>query len=507
MNGRSSISRFTRTRLNSPSNRSLFFGIIIFCSGLIDSNPALAHGFAYKYDLPLPLNFYVVGSSSVVLISFLMLLWWGKRSEKTLNLRSDHIFENYTLCHLYRATVVIIGAFSVILLALLLCVGFFGDQNTLKNLLPVTIWVLWWVGFFYFTALCIDIWSALNPWSFCFHLAETVMGKRIQFTSYPNRLGYWPAFLLFSLFVWVELAWPYKETPATLATLISFYSLITWSGMIIYGRRSWLKYGECFSVIFTLIGKFAPLQFSKTKRTLSIQLPALGILALREPSMGLVLITILLLAGLSFDGFMATEAWLQAKDYLLNLNGLNPIFQKLYKNFGNLQSILITFGIAITFLLFFSSYVLLSLATKVLINWKKDPLKGKISLQKIVQHFVMTLLPIAIGYHIAHYLSYLLIAGQLLIPLLSDPFGLGWNLFRTNDYRINIGIINAKSMWSITVASVIIGHVLSMFLSHVRANQLCVSTNKVLIQLPIVTLMILYTGTSLWILAQPIVDS
>ena len=118
----------------------------------------------------------------------------------------------------------------------------------------------------------------------------------------------------------------------------------------------------------------------------------------------------------------------------------------------------------------------------------------------------MTLLPIAIGYHIAHYLSYLLIAGQLIVPLASDPYALGWNLFNTKDYRINIGIINAKNMWSIILVSVIVGHILSMFLSHVRASQLCGSASRILIQLPLVSLMILYTGVSLWILAQPIVE-
>ena len=96
--------------------------------------------------------------------------------------------------------------------------------------------------------------------------------------------------------------------------------------------------------------------------------------------------------------------------------------------------------------------------------------------------------------------------GQLIVPLVSDPYGLGWNLFNTKDYRINIGIINAKNMWSITLVSVIIGHILSMFLSHVQASELRLSTNRVLIQLPLVTLMIFYTGLSLWILAQPIIE-
>ncbi|MBT06003.1 MAG: hypothetical protein CMM32_03690 [Rhodospirillaceae bacterium] len=486
------------------------FGVLIntgiFLAILFASNPVLAHGFAYKYDLPLPLNLYVFGSSSIVFVSFLMLLFWRKGTKELLDLKLSYTFKNPNFYKIQRMAEATLGTLSIMLSTIILCAGFFGNSNTLSNPLPVTIWVLWWVGFFYFTALCVNIWNSINPWAFSFQLAEVAIGKRIQLTSYPTWLGYWPSFMFFLSFVWIELVWPHKEVPATLATVITLYTLITWTGMTIYGKQSWLKYGECFSVIFTLIGNFSPIQFCKTKKTLHIQPPALGILKMQEPSMGLVFITILLLAGLSFDGFMATKNWLQLKTYLLNINTLHSIFRELHQTFGSLQPILTTLGLASTLLLFLFTYIFISFLTKVLINWTSTPPKLKVSLPKIVKHFVMTLLPIAIGYHIAHYLSYLLLAGQLIIPLASDPYALGWDLFNTNDYRIDIGIINAKNMWGITLVSVIIGHILSMFLSHVRASQLCLSTNRILIQLPLVTLMILYTGVSLWILAQPIVE-
>ena len=37
----------------------------------------------------------------------------------------------------------------------------------------------------------------------------------------------------------------------------------------------------------------------------------------------------------------------------------------------------------------------------------------------------------SVAYHLAHYLSMLLVSGQFIIPLVSDPFGLGWDLFGT----------------------------------------------------------------------------
>jgi hypothetical protein len=35
---------------------------------------------------------------------------------------------------------------------------------------------------------------------------------------------------------------------------------------------------------------------------------------------------------------------------------------------------------------------------------------------------------------LSHYVSLLLTAGQFIIPLVSDPFGWGWNLFGTAGY-------------------------------------------------------------------------
>lgn len=63
---------------------------------------------------------------------------------------------------------------------------------------------------------------------------------------------------------------------------------------------------------------------------------------------------------------------------------------------------------------------------------------------EIAGHFVLSLVPIAIAYHLAHYLSFLLVNGQALIPLLSDPLGRGWDLFGTRTYEIDSGIVDAR---------------------------------------------------------------
>ena len=125
----------------------------------------------------------------------------------------------------------------------------------------------------------------------------------------------------------------------------------------------------------------------------------------------------------------------------------------------------------------------------------------------LARTFVYSLIPIALAYHLAHYLSFLLIHGQLIIPLASDPLGIGWDLLGTADYRVNIGIINAKIAWFLGVGAIVAGHVVAVYLAHFYAIQLF-SGIRIAIrsQYPLLVLMVGYTMISLWILAQPIVE-
>ena len=119
--------------------------------------------------------------------------------------------------------------------------------------------------------------------------------------------------------------------------------------------------------------------------------------------------------------------------------------------------------------------------------------------------FVFSLIPIAFAYHLAHFFSYLLIQGQLIIPLASDPFGFGWDLFQTADYSVNIAIVNARFVWILAIASIVIGHVIAVFLAHVTALRHFGAHDAALrSQRAMLILMVGYTMISLWILAQPI---
>ena len=123
----------------------------------------------------------------------------------------------------------------------------------------------------------------------------------------------------------------------------------------------------------------------------------------------------------------------------------------------------------------------------------------------IARAFVYSLVPIALAYNIAHFFTLLAIQGQLIIPLASDPFGYGWDLFGTADYKVNIALVNARFAWILSVGAIVLGHISAVYLAHVIALRTMRDNRSAMrSQYPMLALMVMYTVISLWIVAQPI---
>jgi hypothetical protein len=130
---------------------------------------------------------------------------------------------------------------------------------------------------------------------------------------------------------------------------------------------------------------------------------------------------------------------------------------------------------------------------------------GALGRQPAARRFVLGLVPIAVAYHLAHYFSLLLTAGQFIIPLASDPFGSGWDLFGTAGYKVVLGVLDPYVFWYGAVALIVTGHVIAVAVAHIEAVRLFGAHRALAGGLPMLALMVAYTMLSLWILAQPIV--
>ena len=350
---------------------------------------------------------------------------------------------------------------------------------------------------------------------------------------WPRWLDAWPALIGFFLFAWVENVYSGGSKPYSLAWIIVGYSAITWMGMFLFGKYTWLKRGDPFAVLFALFARFSPTEVrvvtSSSMRNVcdicisgcstsvnlnsdvqgcvdcyecwemadddvkefSIRPWAVGLSRGERVSTAVVAFHITALASVTFDGFSETPAWVAVQTLLWPL--VDPIPGSAFQTIESL-------GILSVPLLFAAVYILLCGRVSSLSG-------GDMPQGEVVRSFVFSLVPIALAYNLSHYLSFILITGQQIIPLASDPLGTGLNLFGTAEYIPNIGIIDARFAWIASVVSLVVGHIISVYIAHIIAlRRTSNHVQAVKSQYPMLVLMVFYTAISLWIIAQPLVD-
>jgi hypothetical protein len=477
--------------------------VTIALYGLVAIPHAQAHGFGARYDLPIPLSLYLAGAGLTIVLSFAMLgtfMRSAPASDAYWRINLGHT----AFGRLVGAPPVLLACrtLAVALFLLVVAAGLFGIQSPLKNIAPVMVWAIWWVGMAYVSALLGNVWALVNPLDALFVCAETFCarirpGRNLALgLRYPDALGAWPAVVLFLAFVWMELVWEYSDSPRHLASAMLAYSALTWLGMLLFGRAQWLFRGEVFTLVFGLLARFAPVEVRDSGaggREFNLRPYAVGLLS-REPVSNSVLVLVLaMLATVSFDGFMETPVWAAVLDYYA------PPAQDLTSDSDAARAWVQTAGVIGAPLLFVAVYLVFCR----MIAWCGN---ARVPVTRVAGLFVQTLIPIAIAYHLAHYLSFLVMAWQYLIPLASDPFGFGWDLFGTKNHFIRIGLVDARALWYISIGAIVIGHVVAVYLAHCISLR-AYSDRQVALrsQWPMVALMVCYTMTSLWIIAQPIV--
>jgi hypothetical protein len=494
----------TRSRFGAigscPSRRILVFGaaFVELCAAAV---PAGAHGFGQRYDLPLPLSLYLFGTAAAVVLSFIVVGLFaghtpGARGYPRIDLLAH--WPGRWLGHpvvLASLKLIAAGVFFLTLTA-----GFCGSQDPYRNIAPTLVWIIWWVGLAIFSAFVGDLWAVVNPWRSLFDWADQAYRALSGRTGlawrlpYPETLGVWPAVGLLLAVAWTELVFPSPAVPANIGWLALGYSLLTWGGMALFGSETWIKRGEVFAVFFSLFARLAPTEPSIRKRSgiggLALRPFGAGLLANTPASASMVAFVLLVLSSVLYDGLLTTPEWAKAEQQLV---GLLP-------GLGELAPVVVR---TVGFLAFWAVFLAAYLAVSAIMS----AAAGRRSPRDIARSFVLTLVPIAVAYHVAHYLTYLLTQGQYVVPLASDPFGYGWDLLGTAGYRVNIAVVGARFAWYAAVTSIIVGHIIAVYLADVRANQIFGSRRAALrSQMPLTALMVGYTFVSLSILSEPIVE-
>ncbi len=436
-----------------------------------------AHAFGILYNLPVPFWMYLYGGAAAIVVSFLIIGYFFNQTEQGVS------YPTKNFANLNPRFLTIIKIVSVFLFLLTILTGLLGENSSFSNFNMTFFWIIFALGLTYMIALVGNIYAFINPWKV---LTEWFGDKFNGLIQYPQQLGYYPALIFYFLFIWLELIG--ETQPLQLSVILILYTAFNILGVVTFGKQSWFRYGEFFSVFFRLIGKVSPIEYRSGK--LFFRPPFIGLLKEKAEHFSLLLFALFMLSSTAFDGFSETVLWIR-----FYWQYVDEMFRPMFAT--NSFTIFQTLGLLLSPFVFLAIYLFFTALAKVVT-------RSTLSVKDLSLDFALTLIPIALVYNIAHYYTLMFTEAPNIVRLISDPFGFGWNLFGTGDYFANY-ILSANFVWHSQVAFILIGHIVSVYLAHLVALRIFSSHKKALIsQFPMLVLMVIYTMIGLWILSQPI---
>jgi hypothetical protein len=436
-----------------------------------------AHGLVQRANLPIPEELFGGAAALVLIVSFLALaaLWPTPKLERDHWRRLPGALGRVPGS---RALEIACGAVGDLLLAVVIVSGLVGTQSPLENFAPSFIFIIFWVGLAFASALFGNVFAALSPWRALGRAAGWAVrrgGRQPRHRPYPERLGRWPAAAGVFAFTWIELASGWGEDPRMVSLAVLGYTTITLAAQAVFGVETWTRRGEAFAVYFDLFARIAP--FERRDGVVGVRPPLAGLpkLDVVPGTVGLVLVMI---GTVTFDGLSQGQLW-------ADLTG-DAAFEapELVATLGLIG------GVAIV-----SCFYALGVAGARSVG-------GNLNAATLRRAFVHSLVPIALVYVAAHYLTFLLFEGQSIAYLASDPLGEGWDLFGTASAAIDYGALSQNQAWYLQVGFVVAGHVAALILAHDRALSLYPESKlAVRSQYWMLAVMVGFTTLALWLLA------
>ncbi len=481
----------------------------------IASACAHAHGFEERYDLPVPLVYVIAGACATVLLTFVVAALFMRRAAPTPHLEdaapAPFSATSPTTPRTSAPTTALwlVRGLAWLLFALTMASALWGSSDPLMNLAPTLVWIVWWVGLSFAVVLLGNVWPALDPWATTFDVLNAC-AKRLGLArglslgwAWPAWLGAWPAVLLLLAWCWLEVVYPIATAPFKLGCAAMLWTLINIGGMVCFGKGVWQRHADVFALYFASLASMAPVRWQSARPF--VQWRALGTGLIDTPALrsaGQVGFVMAMLSTVLFDGLHSGAAWLVFEQ------GLKKVALRWMDMNGYFAG---TVGLVAVWLVFLLAYVLACSLCDRLMAQPTQPSAAASSNREpspaqTAALFAPTPIPIAAAYNIAHNFSNLLIQGQTILQLLSDPFGRQWNLFGTAKWYPDISIVDAQLTWYVAVIAIVLGHVVSIWLSHrVALGQGLSPRRTAVATLPLTLLMIAYTAISLLVIAEPMV--
>ncbi|MCY4370706.1 MAG: fenitrothion hydrolase [bacterium] len=440
---------------------------------LLTVGPVAAHGVGGRTDLPIPFWQFAWAATLAVVASFLALgrFWPEPRMKEAAGGRvlPGRIQDSA------RVLLPLTGLAGLTMFGVVLFAALRGSTVITSNIAPYAFFIVFWVGLQLVSTLIGDVWAVFDPFRTLADLgarARTlVTGRPLSDPSQGAGNRWWAVGAILS-FVWLELAYHRGAEPRTVGVYLVIYSSAMLCGAAWRGR-GWVRDADGFGVLFSVLAAMAPL-YRDNSGKLRLRKPLAGLAEL-EVTPATARFVLVVLGSTTFDGFSRSSFWL---DIVSNRSG----WELTALNTGGL-----VFGIGVVMFVYRTAISAMSRITDE-------------SEVELGDAFTPSLVPIVLAYSVAHYFSFLVLDGQAVIRLVSDPFGMGWNLFGTAGYGVNYTLLTPSAIAWIQTAAIAAGHVLAVVVAHDRAVERFPRQLAVRSQYPMLVAMIAYTVGGLFLL-------
>ncbi len=469
-------------RTAATARRALGVAVALVVAGALGSpSPAAAHGLEGRADLPAPSWLFAWAAAAALAISFFLLA--ALRPTPRLERSPER-----PLARIPVGLEAAAGAVGVAALAIVVWSGLAGTQQSDQNLTPTAVYIVFWVAVPLGSVLFGDIFRALNPWralarAGAWGLARAGL-RREPPLRYPAALGRWPAAAGIAVFLWIELVAANPDSPRMLAALALAYAVVQIAAMALFGVETWSTRGDAFGVLFGLFGRLSPL--AVRDRVLILRRPLSGAASL-DILPGTVALLCVTIGGTTFDGAINSAMWRDGG------GSLRDGFADLGAAPSTAAQLAGTIGLAIAIVVVALLYAIGVAGMRH--AGPRDP--GHLG-----KRFAHILLPIAAAYALAHYFSLLVLQGQSLRGLASDPLGRGADIFGTAGAAIDYNVISGTEIWYVQAVALLVGHACGLLLAHDRALVTWPRLEQAIrSQYWMLAVTMGYTGMGLWLLS------
>jgi hypothetical protein len=432
-----------------------------------------AHGIGGSADLPISLPFALAGAGAALAVSFIVLaLAWRTP-------RFDAATGGVPLPG--RLTRAVDGGWLTAVLKVLglLFTGYvvraaMAGPDNLANPTFGVVYVLLWVGIVPASLLFGPFYRAVNPVRTLHAVVARLTGGSPSEGVFrlPAWVGLWPAALGLLAFVWLELVFPESNYLWSLRVWFAIYLGVVLIGAALFGDR-WIAAADPFEAYSTLVGHLSVFG-RRADGQLVVRNPLVNLDGV-APQPGLVATVGVLVGSTMFDSFQDSLAWVRwSQDVPVPAVPLATLA-------------LVAFCVAVG--------GLFAAATAA-----APPVSG-LERRELPALFAHSVVPIIVGYMVAHYLTYFVEVGQQTVIYLSDPLVDGSNLLGTADLQVSYWLTEHPTFLAFTkVAAIVGGHVLGVVAAHDRAVRLLPRRDQLTGQLPLLAVMVAYTVGGLYLL-------